>query len=263
MKEGQPMTVPLPDLPPAHALDEPDYLDDLEDAKSPDHDNAREGAAREPWVITSEFSAEGAMRRLRRLTQRVRDVKDQAATWREPIDDWERDELARLAPGIEFLSIRLEAYAIERREADPRTKTIRVPSGEIPTRRAAACVKIIDDETFVDWAAGELEGGDFDEVVDTKLTPKVRAAQARLSIRYEPDPWCRICGTELVEPPEGEDVGWRHLDEAQTEDHAPEPGTTTFVAYVRASEDGEAEVVRVRGVAIEPERMTATVKPLR
>lgn len=249
---------PLPPLAPT-SIDE-SALEVLEDTDP-------ERAVEIPkWEIESLAHAEVLMRRLRRLRHRENDVKAQANDWRAPIDEWERAALARLAGPIERYTDQLKTYAILQREYDQRNKTLRVPSGEVPTRRdSGPKISIDDPDAVVEWACNQLGGAEFDEVIETSFSVKATAMKNRLEIHPTPDPWCRTCGCELVEPPDGivgDLSAFRHLDPATDADHAAAPGERLAVIYRKPRDDEPDVELEIPGVSASKPKTTATaVKP--
>lgn len=109
------------------------------------------------WAIGSEGEAEWAMRHLRGHLRRRAEVKAQADEWRAQIDQWERGEVAKLLPSLEFFAGRLEAYGLAVRKADPDRATIDLPSGAIKTTSSGARVTVEDDRLAGLWLAENLE----------------------------------------------------------------------------------------------------------
>lgn len=240
--------VPLPPLAPAP--DDLDWLDGLEEG-------VRENADLEAWEIEGMAHAEVLMRRLRRLRRREKEVIEQAQEWRQPIEEWESAELARLSGPIGWYEERLRTYALLLRERNDRAKTLRVPSGEVPTRRSKEPKISIDDpDVVIEWACNELQGGAFDEVIDTRFAVKVAEMKHRLGVVPVQDAWCTVCGCELVEPAEGEDGPWLHLGAGEY-DHDAAPGERLTVVFRRVLEDESIEDVEMPGVSAEPPRTTA------
>lgn len=196
-------------LPPA-LIAAPPIAAELDEALLAAHVDATLPDAVQGWQIDSLDAAEWAARRLIAAERRADEVRAQAEIWREPIDRWETDELARLDPAIRYFTDRLRAFALVRRADDERhNKTTRLPSGEITTRSGGEPKVVVEDEAAViAWAKETLTEGELPAVVkkvETVLLPGLRAAVAAVEqeLLLPPAQWEPITGVYVDDPANG------------------------------------------------------------
>lgn len=115
-----------------------------------DFDRLRQG---EP---TDDVQAEKLMRRLVAARRRELAIEDEARDLIEPIEQWRDAQLAPWTRRIAWLADHLKLYAVKRRvrlgEKDPNAKTLKLPSGTVPTRRTERRVDVADPAAFLAWA---------------------------------------------------------------------------------------------------------------
>ncbi len=105
---------------------------------------------------TDDVAAEKLMRRLVAAHRRRAAIIAQAEELIDPIARWRDKELAPFERRIAWLRDHLMLYAVKRRhrlgEKDPQAKTLRLPSGTVPTTRKEPRVDVMDEAAFVAWA---------------------------------------------------------------------------------------------------------------
>lgn len=247
---------------PARAVGQPEWADELDTRLTEGWVETPIPEPAKHWAIGSTGAAEWAMGMLADLTHRARAVGAQAAEWRYPIDEWERTELARIAPGIEFFRMHLEVYGLVQREAHPKEATIPLPSGRIETRRGTQpVVEIADEDLLIDWATEALSAADLPAVVKTEQRVLVSELRARVRPQATLGLFCGKCGEAIVE--EGIHEGlWMHEGrEGEPSDHPVKPGTNYETVYVRTLSNGETVTSTVPGVRVVEPKTTVTVKP--
>lgn len=150
----------MTDLPPEDSAPFPDdvldeYLEltpgsDTGPVPVPDFDRLRK------YEPTDDVEAEKLMRRLVLAHRRRAAIIKQAEDLIVPIEEWRDRELAPFERRIAWLSDHLTLYAVKRRirlgEKDPQAKTLRLPSGDVPTTRKAPRVDVLDADEFTAWA---------------------------------------------------------------------------------------------------------------
>lgn len=130
---------------------------------------------------TDDVAAEKVMRRLVYAHRRRREIKAQAEELLDPIIRWRDESLAPWERRIAWLSDHLKLYAVKRRwllgEKDPGAKTLKLPSGTVPTRRKDRTVDVMDEAAFLAWAeaSGRLDL--------TRLPPPPARAAAKVKIK--------------------------------------------------------------------------------
>lgn len=233
-------------LPATMTTDAPEFADELDEAILVGV--IADDAAFARWVPANVGQAEWAMRKLATLRGRARDVERQADAWREPIAEWESQELARVRPGIAFFDRAVVAYAIAQRDATKEATTL-LPSGFIKTRRGKQpVIEVADDAVVVAWAGEHLSGDVYEVVI--KATPKVLISELRPLVHAVETTigMCDVCNAAIEE----RDGSWDHIVEQGGDDHAVVPQRGYKVVL---TETGEV----VPGLHVEPPRTTATV----
>jgi len=226
------MTMDAPAIP-ARLTDEPEFANELDEAILAG--TLAEVEPAQAWQPTTLGEAEWAMRKLAALKGRAAEAAIAARDWRGRIDEWERAELARVAPGIAFFEGRLKLYGLAQRTLTKQA-TATLPSGYVSTTVAKTpTIEVDDEDAVLVWAADTLEAEPYDEVVKTKLSVLISALRKLVSARPTMRPVCHECGRDIVEAVvEG---NWEHLDEASVEDdHAAEPTPGYVVVYDETGE---------------------------
>lgn len=120
---------------------------------------------------TDDVAAEKVMRRLVTAHHRRRQIIDQANELIAPIEAWRDSQLVPWERRIAWLTDHLRDYAIRRRfrlgERDPQAKTLKLPSGDVPTRRQERRVDVMDAAAFIAWA----QANEYDSLVRIPTPP--------------------------------------------------------------------------------------------
>lgn len=173
---------------PIPEFDEPFPEDFLDEYLDPESDPLGIGASTEQverftrirkFAPTDDVAAEKVMRRLVTAHQRRRQIIDQADELIAPIAAWRDSQLVPWERRIAWFTDHLREYAVLRRfrlgERDPQAKTLKLPSGDVPTRRQERRVDVIDAAAFIAWA----QANDYDSLVRTP-TPPPEVAKAEV-----------------------------------------------------------------------------------
>lgn len=153
--------------------------------------------------------AERAMRHLGHLQREITEASQQAAVWHDEIDRWHASVDQPLRRRAAFVTRQLEAFAIEHRTE--RAKTVRLPSGEIATRRAKdPVVDIVDEAAVLEWAGDTLDMDAYADVV--KTVESVRIARLRDHVVIDGDDDGRV----VVHPATGTIVPGVVITDPQT-----------------------------------------------
>lgn len=208
------------------------------------------------WEIRSTGQAEWAMRKLAVLKDRERDVQLQAIAWRERIEQWEREELKRTAPGVEYFTGHLERYGLENRILTGRA-SVPLPSGEISTRQPKTpTVVVVDEEALLQWLADNLPTSTYEAVVQVTHKPKILELRRNVEARPVPLPFCIECGASIVCESDLTAEGpklWTHEGDAREvdDDHpaTPAPGFEVVWSTEISEGDGGEEFDPPDGLA--------------
>lgn len=201
------------DLPPPDVL-APDGVAVRAESALADWEAHRPESGTPTWHPTDMAQAEWCLGMVRHLAAEQTAIRAQAALWRQQIDDWE--QRATAAPGRRqaFLEAALGAYTAERVAADPKVRTVHLPSGRLTaTVPKTATVIVTDEAALLDWlyqAEHTADGANPTEAAalahdaikrtpDTVLLPPLRKL-----VRAEPDGqggWVAVCPYTGEVPP--------------------------------------------------------------
>lgn len=161
-------------------------------AEAPDtYEVPAEPDARFAYQLQSLEHATWAMRRLRDLQRQRLDVVATATREIDRVSRWAAEQDSRLSHDVEFFESILTAYALDRRAADAKQKTLSTPFGEVGTREVAPAVAVEDPAAFIAWAKQERP-----ELV--KVAESVRAADAKKALV--------VADGKVIDPKTGEVV---------------------------------------------------------
>lgn len=164
------MTDPLP---PELALDEPLISDDV--LTGPPEDT-------EHVVLGGWEEVEWAFRRLARSRVALDQLADRYAEMVGRIEQWYEREAAADRRAVDYLTGLLERYGEASRLLDPRTATLRFPSGTIKTTwRKEPRVVIEDEQAAIAWVLLHLRD-EAPEMLHQKLTLRITELRKRVQI---------------------------------------------------------------------------------
>jgi hypothetical protein len=114
--------------------------------------------AREAFRITGPGQATWAMRKLRDARAAQADVAAVAQAEIDRIQAWATAEHDRIEHNAGFFEGLLTRWALDLRAADPRSKTVSTPYGEVRTRTVPGKWDVHDEALVVAWARGSRPG---------------------------------------------------------------------------------------------------------
>lgn len=210
------------------------------------------------WAVTDDGAAEWSMRHIANANAEIEKLRLQADEWEARIHQWFTQRAKPLEAKVAFMSAHLERYALYRREADPKAKTLTLPSGRVRTTRQVPTVVISDADEAIRWTAQNAP-----EAI--KTTHKVLVSD----LRHHVHPrelvtlaWVtNSCGCKVsVRDDEG-----LQIPPVGTETECPECGQPALIGkveelahrWVAVDSDG----AYVPGVDVDPGGVTAKVVP--
>lgn len=104
------------------------------------------------WRIDGTGSAAWAMAHVAQAEAALTDLTAQAVEWYGRIDEWLFKESAPFCRTRDFFAGQLERYALDVREADPKRKSVVLPSGKVQTTAKGAKVIVTDEPELIQWA---------------------------------------------------------------------------------------------------------------
>lgn len=81
------------------------------------------------------------------------DVLSRYVQYAERIEEWRVQNLARSKGAMSFFGGHLEDYALRRRLADEKQKTLSLPDGAVKTRKSNARAVVSDEPKLIEWAS--------------------------------------------------------------------------------------------------------------
>lgn len=234
------------------------------------------------FQIDDDGLAEWAMRHVAELDQDLAVIAAQDRAWKLRIEEWRARTTRAAEARRRFFTGHLEDYQRRRRHANPKAKTLSLPSGKVTSTTTGGTAKVVDTEKVVAWFEEKFPDH-FADVVKIEETIKVvewrkvvRVVDRQIGRAFE---GVLACGHEFyyaaIEEPT-EEVGADVPDEPAVDlpwpcsscpidvlDAAPPLVLVTSVQSkpmtVRVVVDPDDEVIP--GTAVEPEGLNLTVKP--
>lgn len=234
--------------------------DDTAEGNADHAANVPERARR--WQVTDDRSAEWAMRHVAQAEAELAQLRAQADEWRQRIDTWFVQRARPLQATVGFMAGHVERYALAKREANPKAKTLTLPSGVVRTSYVAPKVEVADPDEVVAWA--KRVGATL--VVKTKEEPLVSQLRevAGPGLVWTDAELVLACGCIVAAPTSitGMPMGW-----PASEPWACSACGATTVGEVRHVAVREAVVDArgwpVPGTFVAPERVTAKAQAVR
>lgn len=118
---------------PTELGDQPFTIEDVDEALIAEQTGEPVPEQVQRFTVDSDGAAEWCMRHVARLDLEAQQATEQYQAWKAQIDEWLATRKADLAGRRSFFAHHLEQYAIARRLADPRAKTLQLPSGAVAT----------------------------------------------------------------------------------------------------------------------------------
>lgn len=141
------------------ALPLPDFLEeDTETAQATVAVDMMLGRAEPHWRPTDLRTAEWAMRKVAAARRHLAELELSAETWHRSIDRWLERVSVRWIRTMDYFEGALIGYAAQVREADPKAKTLVLPSGEVSSVGRKAAPTITDPDALVQWLERNAEG---------------------------------------------------------------------------------------------------------
>lgn len=105
------------------------------------------------WTPADVGEAEWAMAHVRANHRQIAAAQEQARLWHQQIDAWLADEITGAEHRAGFFDGALVRYADARLAADPKLRTIKLPSGDVKvTVPQQGTVHVADEDAVICWA---------------------------------------------------------------------------------------------------------------
>lgn len=166
------------------------------------------------WQPRSDGEAEWALRKYLEARDDVEVIEATADDYVSKIRNWAQQRTARARRAMEFFAGHLGRYAVEQRAASGgRRKTLRLPSGEVPTRGNPLRLDVTDEAKLEAWLLGHPEWRGSVFTVETVRVFKFSRAEVQRMIAG----WPRNDAGESVDPTTGEVVPGARIIPKDTE----------------------------------------------
>lgn len=128
----------------------------------------------QPWRISDEKQAEWCMSKARFAAAEIAQAEVLAKEYRDRIDAWLADRTRRARATSDWARAHLERWGRERFEADPKAKTLVLPSGKVAST-AGRLEWVVEDEALaIRWATDV----GLDDLVESKLVGVQKLSKA-------------------------------------------------------------------------------------
>lgn len=128
-----------------------ELYDELEDHITATVDDAPDQQS-ETFTIDTLEKADWAVRKIARERRRLAEERDLASCERARIDEWEAEQIERRTTATQYLEELLARYHRSVLDDDPKAKTIRLPSGELVSRKQPDSIVCDGGEDTIEWA---------------------------------------------------------------------------------------------------------------
>lgn len=109
------------------------------------------------WRPTTEQEAEWAMAQLAACTRELDGIEQQRRLWVEQIDAWAGDARRGPAHRAAFFEGALQGYVRERHDADPKVRTLHLPSGTLQVRvPQKGTVQVEEHGPLISWLESDV-----------------------------------------------------------------------------------------------------------
>jgi hypothetical protein len=122
------------------------------------------------WRIESLGEAEWAAQHAADAADDLAALAEQAGRWREKIDAWFESAAKPLRVELAFFENHLQRYGLRLRAADPKKKSLKLPSGTIKTTSHGQTFEVVDEAAVIEWVETFVP----DDVRDEAIAKKVR-----------------------------------------------------------------------------------------
>lgn len=215
------------------------------------------------WRCEDDGGAEWALRHVVRADQELQHLQAQANDWAARIQQWFDHRAKPLLATKAFMEGQLTRYALDRRDQDPKIKSLVLPSGAVRTTAHKPAVTVADEAEVLRWLHDQ--GG----VLLQDVAPEQPRRVYVNPLRDHVQPVEVIDHAKLVLANTAEVVEWKAEDGArcpQVGDGWPTPDQATdLVARVEVlATHWEAQDQHGRpvpGAVVEPGRVTVKVVP--
>jgi len=137
----------------------------------------------EPIELGSWEEVEWAFRRLARSRSALDVLATRYGEMVGRIEEWYASEAAADRRTVDYLTGLIERYGVAHRQRDPKTATLRFPSGEVKTTfRREPRVDVTDEKELISWCLGHMSPEEAQRVIAQQLSIRVTALREHVVI---------------------------------------------------------------------------------
>ncbi|MFZ1363075.1 MAG: host-nuclease inhibitor Gam family protein [Candidatus Nanopelagicales bacterium] len=150
-------------------------MSELTDHLLSEYDDDTTEEKREAFEIRNDSMAEWAFEKYAHYQGRENEIDALADAKIALINDWRQAEKKKLTGHTEFFASHLTRYAQMKRAADPKIKTLSLPSGKVAMRAVAPTVQVDDKEQLIKWC----DENDRQDLYDRKIIDQPKVAELK------------------------------------------------------------------------------------
>ncbi|MCY8324281.1 host-nuclease inhibitor Gam family protein [Bacillus spizizenii] len=124
-------------------------MNPLQDFELNEINNGELPGDRPQFEITDMNSLNWAFRKIAALKSQEKEIKALAATEKQRIEEWERQELKPLADSLSFFENLVSVYHTKQLQDDPKARTLSTPYGKSKSRTTKAAPKEVNKEKLL------------------------------------------------------------------------------------------------------------------
>lgn len=138
------------------------------------------------WEPETQQEAEWCMAKAAAAGRAMDEIATQAAEYHEQIDAWAHDASRSARSTSAFFRQKLEGYLRRRYDADPKLRTLKLPSGTLRvTVPKSGTVVVVDEEALLRWVLANGEKVPPEQVIN-RPDPKVYISELRKYVKPVP-----------------------------------------------------------------------------
>lgn len=151
----------------------------------------KEQTEQEAFTVDTDEKANWALRKIKQHQEQQEQNNALATAEVDKIESWNKEENKKAQDSIDYFQGLLAAYALKKREADPKFKTQKLPNGSIKFRKQQPAYHY-DDEKLVE----SLKKSDRSDLIKVKESPDKTAVKKSFVVNED----------KLINPETGEVV---------------------------------------------------------
>lgn len=138
------------------------------------------------WEPETQQEAEWCLAKVAAASNEMDSIAEQAAEWHQQIETWAHDASRGARSTAGFFRSKLEGYLRRRYDADPKLRTVKLPSGTLRvTVPKTGTVVVVDEEALLRWLLANGEKVPPEQVIK-RPDPTVLVSELRKYVKPVP-----------------------------------------------------------------------------